>query len=71
MKWALVATQTMDIQDPNFIPSDANPTRGMITISAGTIANIIVYDGIQDYVAPEGTQLQQVPDNAKIGDTGY
>lgn len=71
MKWALVARQTMDIPDPNFIPSDANPARGTITITAGTIANIIVYDGIQEYVAPAGTELLQVPDNAKMGDTGY
>ena len=42
-----------------------------ITASVGTICNLISYDGISVYTPPEGYRLLEVPEDAKVGDTGY
>ena len=70
MLWALISTIEQPLSywswdengEPVYIETIAVP---------GTIVNIISYDGISPYTPPDGTSLQQVPDTAKIGDTGY
>ena len=42
-----------------------------ITAIIGTICNLIAYDGVAAYTPPSGYKLEQVPDTAKVGDTGY
>ena len=42
-----------------------------ITANPGTICNLIAYDGVALYTPPSGYKLEQVPDTAKVGDTGY
>jgi hypothetical protein len=77
MQWALVATQTQSLTIYNQPIMDINNiviTPGSFsTIQAipGTILNFIVYDGVAAYNPPTGMKLEQVPDNAKIGDTGF
>lgn len=72
MQWALVATaeQPLSYWAPNSDPTQS-ATWETITASIGTIVNLIVYDGVSEYTPPENTKLEQVPDDAKIGDTGY
>jgi hypothetical protein len=38
---------------------------------AGTIRDLIAYDGVSEYTAPPGARLEIVPDTARIGDPGY
>jgi hypothetical protein len=75
MKWALIATQeqplTIWIDPVGQYPTWTPGRWETITASPGTIINIIIYDGISDYTPPEGTIVQEVPEEAKIGDTGY
>ncbi len=42
-----------------------------VMAKTGTIVNIIVYDGKEQYEVPKGLRLSQVADDAQIGDTGY
>ena len=75
MQWALIATiaQPLEIYMPP-VGEGATGAPGhleTITVQPGTVVNLIVYDGISEYTAPDGTVLQQVPDTAIIGDTGY
>lgn len=39
--------------------------------SFGVIVNIIEYDGVSNYTSEGGLTLGQVPDTARIGDSGY
>ena len=77
MAWALIATVAQSLtyyQYPTFDNNGNQLTPGeWITENAqpGTIINLIDYDGTSPYTAPEGTELQQVPTTALIGDTGY
>lgn len=66
MQWALIATKEMQMPSSN---SDGNMI--MITVEPGTIINIIVYNGTDSYTPPNNIKLEQVPNTAKIGDTGY
>lgn len=72
MQYALVATveQQLSYWVPSGDPT-LPPTWQTITVEPGTIVNIIVYDGVSPYTPPDGTILDQVPDTAQIGDTGY
>lgn len=77
MQWALVATEeqpftyyVMPTYDDNYMMvSDGYYTT--ITAPVGMILNLIVYDGGAEYTPPAGMKLVQVPDDAKIADTGY
>lgn len=65
MQWALVNTAEMEVWmwfDNVWTLNSCVP---------GTIINIIHYDGSSPYDIPDDTKLEQVPDTAKIGDTGY
>lgn len=73
MAWALVNTIEMQFKNHfdeiiNDIPKKVFKE---ITAEVGTIINLIVYDGIAPYIAEEGFKLIEVPDTAKLGDTGY
>lgn len=77
MKYALIATVEQllmvwidsvgEMLDPGFIPGHTE----QINAQPGTVVNLIVYDGKADYTPPEGTRLAEVPDDAKIGDSGF
>jgi hypothetical protein len=77
MKYALIATVEQPltywveavggILDPDYVAGHYTE----IMAEPGTIVNIIVYDGIAEYTPPEGSRLAEVPDDAKIGDTGF
>lgn len=77
MKYALVSTVDQplkvwvesigDLLKSGYIPGHLSD----ITAEPGTIVNLIVYDGVAEYTPPEGQRLTEVPDDAKIGDTGY
>ncbi len=74
MQWALVNTVTMELIVQAWRTDVmGNPESYWNTIEAipGTIVNLIVYDGVSPYTPPDGTRLEQVPDSAQIGDTGY
>lgn len=66
MKWAIIATIAQQVQigslDQGWVWTEVQP---------GTIINLIVYDGISPYIPEFGSKLEQVPDSAQIGDTGY
>lgn len=69
--WALVSTSQMTIKNPESLargqdPDDYNPT---ITVPAHTAVNMIVYDGNSKYTPPKMTELFEVPNDTKIGDT--
>ena len=72
MQWALVATAEQSL---SYWVSNQDPTQPATwetaTVEAGTIVNLIVYDGVSPYTPPDNTALMQVPDTAQIGDTGY
>jgi hypothetical protein len=68
MQWALIATEEQQIPDPNW---DGRGEREMVTAIVGEIVNLIAYDGTSPYTPPSGTRLEQVPNDAKIGNTGY
>ena len=72
MQWALVATaeQTLSYWVPNVDPTQT-ATWETATVEVGTIVNLIEYDGVSEYTPPDNQALMQVPDDAKIGDTGY
>lgn len=66
MAWAIVSNDskkykkwTISGEDQKFIECDA---------VAGTIINMVVYDGVSPYKPAEGCKLVEVPDNSKIGD---
>lgn len=65
MIWALinVVTITLQVQDEKGQPQ-------FIEAAPGTICNIINYSGAP-YTPPVNFRLIEVPDDAKIGDTGY
>ncbi len=42
-----------------------------VLFESGTITSLIVLDDINDYIVPDTYRLVQVPETAKIGDTGY
>jgi hypothetical protein len=77
MSWALISTVAQSLtywQYPTFDDTGLQITNGQWiteTVQPGTIVNLIDYDGTTPYTAPDGTQLQQVPSTAQIGDTGY
>lgn len=77
MTWALVATtaQTLSYWTQPVLDSNGNIITASAwitsTVPVGTIINIINYDGISQYTPPAGSKLEQVPDAANIGDTGY
>ncbi len=77
MKYALVNTIEMSLSywvDAVGDPISPEYIRGhMTTVNAqpGTVINLIVYDGESEYTPEEGLRLAEVPDEAKIGDTGY
>lgn len=79
MQWALVSTidQTIGlwVLVQTGVDLQGNPMYGyewqQRDIGPGTIVNLIVYDGVSPYTPPDGTRLEQVPDTAQIGDTGY
>lgn len=67
MAWALVTNKTMEI----YLPSETMQPPALTIVDSGIIANLIVYDGSSLYTPPENYKLVQVPDTAKIGDSGY
>ncbi len=74
MQWALVNTVTMALIVQAWRTDVmGNPESYWNTIEAipDTIVNLIVYDGVSPYTPPDGTRLEEVPDTAQIGDTGY
>jgi hypothetical protein len=42
-----------------------------IVAPAGSIRNLIAYDGLSEYTPPAGARLEIVPDTARMGDPGY
>ena len=73
MTWALVNTFEVPLIIRTLVQGVTSQEWQEETISAvvGTICNIIAYDGVSPYTAPENYKLRQVPNSAKIGDTGY
>lgn len=67
MSWALIATTEQELT----LFNQATQEWQTIMVQPGTIVNLIVYDGVSPYEPPTNTKLEQVPDNAEIGDTGY
>ncbi len=67
MKWALIATEEKQIMMFNQETYEWQ----QITVQPGTIVNIVIYEEGSDWMPPQGTRLEQVPDTANIGDTGY
>ena len=67
MAYALIATQQMDV----LMWSGDPQVYGPVTVQPGTIINLIAYDGKSPYTPADGTKLEQVPDTANVGDTGY
>ena len=63
--WALVSTTEQDIY------MWVNSVWEQVAVSPGTIVNLIVYDESTPYTPPTDTVLIEVPDTARIGDTGY
>lgn len=70
MQWALIATIEQPLSYWGW-DQDGNQIWIETTAVPGTIVNIIDYDGVSPYTPPDGTKLEQVPDTAQIGDTGY
>jgi len=77
MKWALVATAEQELGlwilvDTGELDLFGNPVFEnqwvVKEVPAGTIMNIIVYDGISPYTPPENMILMEVSDDAQIGD---
>ena len=80
MQWALVNTTTVQLEITviTSTPSIFDPTKNVdvfsqeiISAIPGTICNLIAYDGVSPYTPADNYKLVQVPDSAKIGDTGY
>lgn len=65
MQWALINTAPMDVW------MWVDNVWSEVSCIIGTIVNLISYDGSSPYDLPDNTKLEQVPDDAKIGDTGY
>lgn len=70
MQWALIATAEQQVPDadPHWAGQGQRP---MVIAVVGQILNIIVYDGHSPFTPPAASKLEQVPDTARIGDTGY
>ncbi len=82
MKWALVTTESKDMLIESWISSEKDDGEGgtythytpdiqTVNKPAGTICEVIVYDGVSQYTPPANLELKQVPDSAKRGDEGY
>jgi len=80
MAWALVTdierTVGMWVIDPEGGTDPAgNPTPKSVwqefLFEPGTITSIIVLQEGHDYIVPDTYRLEEVPEDAKIGDTGY
>lgn len=73
MAWALVSTIEMTIPVGEWVGSGMQAQYIITNMDApiGTIINLIAYDGESPYTPPEGTKIEEVPDTAKVGDTGY
>lgn len=75
MIWALIATVPQEIT--YLVPDSGSGALTIpgywatMTAEPGTVVNIIVYEEGADYTPPDGTRLEQVPDNTQIGDTGF
>lgn len=67
MAYALVSTAQMDTMMWTGTPASYQT----VTVEAGTIINLIAYDGVSPYTPADNTALMQVPDTANVGDTGY
>jgi hypothetical protein len=65
MQWALI--NTTDTESWMWVDNVCT----LVNCVAGTIINIIDYNGSDPYTIPTGMKLEQVPDSAVIGDTGY
>lgn len=82
MKWALVTLVPKNIWVEVVISEERVDGEGAtytqyipklesVNKPIGTIADIIEYDGVSEYIAEADFELKQVPDSAKIGDEGY
>ena len=73
MIWALV--NTIPVQLTLTTIDGVSPSQTIVkqtsTAIIGTICNLIAYDGSSSYLPLGGYKLEQVPDTAQIGDTGY
>ncbi len=67
MKWALIAT----IEQQVTLLNKESREWELTIVEPGTIINIVVYKEGANWELPEGAKLEQVPDTADIGDTGY
>lgn len=76
MKWALVTTierimgAWVDVEiGTDIMGNIAYESQWQdITFPAGSIINILVYDGVSPYTPAEDTELMQVADDKQIGD---
>lgn len=75
MAYALVSTQSVTLTTYTVTPGTGGlpATKNAVTSTypAGTIVNLIEYDGVAAYTPPPNTRVALVPDTAQVGDTGY
>lgn len=75
MAWAIVNTVEMEVNIARYEGVDEYGFAKLVKKpqfpKPGMIINMILYDGESDFTPPAGTKLVEVPDDAKIGDTGY
>jgi hypothetical protein len=72
MKYALISTDATTVW--MWVPNnddDQTQTFTEVSVPAGTIINLLEYDGLEPYTPESGLELAEVPDDAKIGDSGF
>lgn len=69
MAWALVNIAEAPITTGSWV--DGEWVENTYNAIPGTIFNLIIYNGYSPYTPPPNMRLAEVPDTAKVGDTGY
>ena len=70
MAYGLISTEEMEISLWVLNEMEDYDYKTYVT-PAGTVMDLVMYDGESKYEAPKGYRLDKVPDEANIGDTGY